>query len=207
MLGRSEWLNRDPIGEAGGINLYGFVHNNPTTLVDPDGRIVPLIIAAAVISAVFAEEAANAPTFDDPRGQPKLSLEDRAMAGLAGGVTVGVLGGLGAAANRIGPKIPCPVKPGIGPKIHPGKQGKHLPGHNNFQPGKGEWTHPDPQGLVDRFAGRGSRSGQREWVDTGENVGNYVDPSGNSSPTTRMTIHYGGDGTVHVVPAPPTPPR
>lgn len=22
------WVNRDPIGENGGINLYGFVHNN-----------------------------------------------------------------------------------------------------------------------------------------------------------------------------------
>lgn len=31
------WLNRDPIGEAGGINLYGFVGNAPSDLVDPYG--------------------------------------------------------------------------------------------------------------------------------------------------------------------------
>src|SRR5712691_1350661 len=31
------WLNRDPIGEAGGINLYGFVRNNPLRYVDPFG--------------------------------------------------------------------------------------------------------------------------------------------------------------------------
>jgi hypothetical protein len=31
------WLNRDPIGEAGGINLYGFVANNPVNFVDPHG--------------------------------------------------------------------------------------------------------------------------------------------------------------------------
>jgi len=31
-LGR--WLNRDPIGENGGINLYGYVGNNPVNLVD-----------------------------------------------------------------------------------------------------------------------------------------------------------------------------
>ena len=32
------WINQDPIGEAGGINLYGFVGNDPVNLVDPDGR-------------------------------------------------------------------------------------------------------------------------------------------------------------------------
>jgi len=34
------WLNRDPIGEAGGINLYGFVGNNPMSFVDPLGLLV-----------------------------------------------------------------------------------------------------------------------------------------------------------------------
>jgi RHS repeat-associated protein len=32
------WLNRDPIGETGGANLYGFVVNQPLAFVDPDGR-------------------------------------------------------------------------------------------------------------------------------------------------------------------------
>jgi len=32
------WLNRDPIGEQGGINLYGFANNNPVNLMDMDGR-------------------------------------------------------------------------------------------------------------------------------------------------------------------------
>ena len=32
------WISRDPIGEAGGINLYGFVGNDPVSRVDPDGR-------------------------------------------------------------------------------------------------------------------------------------------------------------------------
>ena len=31
------WLNRDPIGEAGGINLYGFVGNEPSAMVDLEG--------------------------------------------------------------------------------------------------------------------------------------------------------------------------
>jgi RHS repeat-associated protein len=31
------WLNRDPIGEEGGVNLYGYVGNDPIDLIDPFG--------------------------------------------------------------------------------------------------------------------------------------------------------------------------
>ena len=31
------WINRDPLGEAGGVNLYGFVGNGPVGAVDPSG--------------------------------------------------------------------------------------------------------------------------------------------------------------------------
>jgi RHS repeat-associated protein len=43
----SRWLNRDPIGETGGINLYGFVQNNTVNFVDSLGlrSIVPWTIA------------------------------------------------------------------------------------------------------------------------------------------------------------------
>jgi uncharacterized protein RhaS with RHS repeats len=34
------WANRDPIGEGGGVNLYGFVANNPASNADPLGLLV-----------------------------------------------------------------------------------------------------------------------------------------------------------------------
>ncbi len=36
-LGR--WINRDPIGEDGGIDIYAFVLNNPINGIDTDGRV------------------------------------------------------------------------------------------------------------------------------------------------------------------------
>jgi uncharacterized protein RhaS with RHS repeats len=35
--GLPEWLSRDPIAESGGINLYGYVGNNPVSETDPLG--------------------------------------------------------------------------------------------------------------------------------------------------------------------------
>ena len=36
--GVQRWINRDPHGERGGINMYGFVGNRPVSIVDVDGR-------------------------------------------------------------------------------------------------------------------------------------------------------------------------
>jgi hypothetical protein len=35
--GRAKWPSRDPLGERGGLNLYGMVGNNPLNLIDPFG--------------------------------------------------------------------------------------------------------------------------------------------------------------------------
>ena len=36
------WINRDPISEAGGVNLYAMVGNNPVNAVDPYGLAPPV---------------------------------------------------------------------------------------------------------------------------------------------------------------------
>ena len=38
------WINRDPSGEKGGVNLYGVVHSDPLNKVDSDGREVRILV-------------------------------------------------------------------------------------------------------------------------------------------------------------------
>ena len=45
------WLNRDPLRENGGVNLYGMVGNNPTNRVNPRGLCV-VALAGAIVGGV-----------------------------------------------------------------------------------------------------------------------------------------------------------
>jgi RHS repeat-associated protein len=47
------WLNRDPIGILGGVNLYTFVGNDPIIYVDPNGEL-GFVIGTAVVVGVGA---------------------------------------------------------------------------------------------------------------------------------------------------------
>ncbi len=51
-LGR--WLSRDPIGEAGGLNLYGYVHSDPINCVDPNGQFafIPFLVGMGIGMAI-----------------------------------------------------------------------------------------------------------------------------------------------------------
>lgn len=99
-------------------------------------------------------------------------------------------------------------------KIHLDKQGKHVRGHKNFIATNhpSVLTHPDPEALLRKYAGKGSPRGQlkpgkigyKEVVQCEEIIGECVDViTKKSIPTNRMTIHYDKTGKAHIVPALP----
>ncbi len=99
-LGR--WLSRDPIGDGEflreGPNLYRYVANAPVMLTDPDGRVIPLLVAGALALWGMTQHA-EAPGPNDPvvhRSPP--------YAGTCAGILVGggVLGSLPKVTVAIG---------------------------------------------------------------------------------------------------------
>nr|WP_272913370.1 polymorphic toxin type 50 domain-containing protein [Criblamydia sequanensis] len=90
---------------------------------------------------------------------------------------------------------------------------KHIPSHSYYDGRRSIFDHPDPEGLLKRFAGTGKpksgvmgEPGYREVVDFGEYVGIWKEDKigGLSLPTTRATIHYSKKGA-HIVPVHPNP--
>ena len=102
-------------------------------------------------------------------------------------------------------------------KIHDGKQGKHIKGHNNYQKHLNksilEIDQEAAQKLVDEFAFTGRKdykssasvgmAGYREVVNFKETIGLVVnEKTGQMIETTYGKIHYANDGT-HIVPCLP----
>jgi hypothetical protein len=92
------------------------------------------------------------------------------------------------------------------------KQNKHVVGKHNFELGKSEFVHSDPQNLLSKFAGKGKPINNkalgtpdyRERVDFGELIGYYVNEEnpGIKLPTTKGTIRYSKKGA-HIIPSHP----
>lgn len=95
---------------------------------------------------------------------------------------------------------------GVSKKIHLGKQGKHIVGHNNYTKGKSilNISTEKAQKLVNEYSGTGKKIGaNRERVNFKSVIGKYVDPkTGKAYDTTVGTIHYSNSGT-HIVPEKP----
>jgi RHS repeat-associated protein len=104
------WLNRDPLGEEGGINLCGFVENNPISHVDSAGlcnisiRCGPYAISGVTLGNHCGVVAPN-------------------------GVEYGI-GGAGTSGGIIGPEKTPPVYPNpTKPLPSPGKKGPNQTGY------------------------------------------------------------------------------
>ena len=91
-------------------------------------------------------------------------------------------------------------------KIHSGRYGKHVVGHNNYEAGKSivELSENEMLDLLKKVAGKGQKiNAHSERIDFGRRIGKYVDSeTGKAYDTTVATIRYSKDG-IHVVPAKP----
>ncbi len=67
------WLNRDPIEEEGGVNLYAFCLNNPNSHFDTDGRFV---LPFLVIVNPDIPQAHPIPSPFDQLGSSNVSLNE-----------------------------------------------------------------------------------------------------------------------------------
>jgi RHS repeat-associated protein len=94
------WLNRDPIRERGGANLYGYVGGNPVSRVDPSGKVwwIPIYLCAA--NPVCAEAAIAGGLFVASFFVPQAGQMLEAMP--AGGIATEVKGGVYALRNAEG---------------------------------------------------------------------------------------------------------
>lgn len=96
-----------------------------------------------------------------------------------------------------------PIPDGLSKEIHPGQQGKHVPGHNNYTPGCSPLIDGvDPQKLLN-----GVHSGEYKIIrmtPRNQPVVNFGKPIGTyeGQPTSYGIIHYGKNGA-HIVPANP----
>lgn len=94
-LGR--WLQPDPIGQEGGVNLYAYVNNDPLNLTDPSGNC-PWCIFGAVVSGSVELTSQIIQGAD-----PFSAYRSGGFAGLAGSLgKITIAAGAGAATGGVG---------------------------------------------------------------------------------------------------------
>ncbi len=127
------FLTRDPIGPAGGMNLYGYCGDGPTTRSDPSGLIIPVLVViggAALIGGIcgmmadpqhplqgFAQGAliggVGATVAIFTGGAATAGLGALGVGGVAGGITSGAVGGAAGSLAGQGLASKLGWQPGI----------------------------------------------------------------------------------------------
>jgi uncharacterized protein RhaS with RHS repeats len=103
---RGIWLNRDPIGERGGLNLYRFVANNPVNRIDPLGLEAFRLLTSYVDCGALGAAIGNMENMIDGAirsmsdiNQMFNSAQNMQIAALGGEFAYAVMGGGAAAAE------------------------------------------------------------------------------------------------------------
>lgn len=174
------FMSPDPVGFSGSnpvsFNRYAYANNNPFSFFDPDGR--------ESREALYRQLGMKDPS--KPMADGAQSIADGASQ-VGHAVEPGLLDIIPAAALlklrkvlpflRAGKALPPPE--GLAKAINPGRQGKHVVGHNNFVPGRSPLAQGvNAQELLDGVHGgtypivRMTPRGQPV-VDFGKTIGQY----------------------------------
>jgi RHS repeat-associated protein len=212
-LGR--YPEADPTGLAGGLNLFGYVRQNPVERVDRFG-LEDEDADEARAEAEDANQVLRDVAYNNYVAQI-LALEPNNQ-NLTGVESVGhqtTEEDVQRAADELAnaqARAQAAADQCAQCQIDQGQQDKHIPGTNNYDESAGRsiLTYSDPQFLLSTYGGTGQslndtpigQAGSRERVDFGTMIGLRVFPDGSSVPTTVGIIHYSNSGA-HIVPANP----
>ncbi len=178
------WLNQDPIGEAGGINLYGFVGNNPINAIDPDGldSMVPGVNGTynnSVPALTLTGSMGGPVTASYPALDPLLAIGGMTMGGMAAAGLADNLPGtlLVAGAMILDDLFPTHLPPGTQIGVLPfGVGAAKCPPKMQAAP---KLRSPFPPGARFRFS---TMKAAREAAERASPVGKAVSETGPEGP-------------------------